>query len=104
MTATIVETDPLTDLDFREVVACEHSCHNRAGWTHFHHGPATHYARIIHDCPVESYAGRVYPCCQPFTDHVLAKQAETWVCPDCGDAIDGTDMCRIIATINGGTL
>jgi hypothetical protein len=103
MTATITETDPLEALDFHEVVRCDHSDHNTIGWQHMHGGPGTHYVQIIHNCQNDPMAGYVYPCCQPFANYVLCMQDRPWKCATCSECRVGHDMCRIIATVNGGT-
>lgn len=98
------ETITLPNIDVHETQPCAHSNHTNPFWHHVHAGDATHYAKVTHDCPTNSSAGYIYPCCQPFTNYVNTMTNKPWMCPRCKNVMDGKDMVQIIATINGENL
>lgn len=85
-----------------ESAMCKHSNHGDPGWAHHHHGPATHYVHVLHDCPGDPNAKNlVYPCCVRFAQYVASKGDEPWMCPECKEIHMGDEVVRVVASIKG---
>jgi hypothetical protein len=93
-------TETLTEPDVLEAVVletpCCHSLHNRPGWAHHHHGPATHWLHALHNC---TGGASIYPACAPYVAYVRSMTEQVWQCPNCPEARLGALMVYVIGPV-----
>ena len=87
-------------------LGCESTTHGDPRYQGFHdEGPATHYAKIMHDCDAGHPRGTVYPVCRMLAQSIMSREAEGLgvICLNCHEHFtDVTEWVVIVGKISRG--
>lgn len=83
-----------------EMVAPPCESPNHTSSPEFHDdGPATHYAKKLHECSTPA-VGTVYPVCARFAAFWAGQSGPIVVCAHCGRASKRSDFITILGPVN----